>query len=344
MPANSEQLPALLARSLAPVYLVAGAEPLLVQECRDLIIQAAQRQGFTERTVFEAGGKFDWHRLTEDAATLSLFSNQKIVDLRLPTGRPGTEGSKTLLEIVEARDPDILLLVSCGEWSTAQRNSKWAKALAGAGVLVEIWPIKPQQLPQWIRGRMNAAGLKPEPDAIAILADLVEGNLLAAQQEIDKLLMLGEGPKVTAADITRSASNSTRFDAFRLVECVLLGRLGECLRVASGLQRIGVAIQMVSGALYRELTLADTVRSAIQSGESESAVFGKFRIWQARQVPIQQAIRRLSEHDFGESFRALALIDQQSKGRAAGDPWQTLDRLLWQLCEPATVGLNRVQE
>jgi DNA polymerase-3 subunit delta len=340
MPVRAEQLSALLSRSLAPVYVVAGAEPLLVQECRDLIIQAAQQQGFVERTVFDVNVKFDWDLLTEDAATLSLFSSRKIVDVRLPTGKPGIEGAKILAETAEAGNPDVLLLVSCGQWDTTQRNSKWAKVLAKAGVLVEIWPIKPPQLPQWIRNRMIAAGLKPEPDAVAMLADLVEGNLLAAQQEIDKLVLLDQGPKVTAADVTRAVSNSTRFDAFRLVECVLQGRLGDCLRVASGLQRIGTEIQPVSGALYRELMLADTVRSAVQSGENESSVFSKYRVWPARQAHIQQAVRRLSEYDFGESFRALALIDQQSKGRAAGDPWQTLDRLLWQLCEPGTAVLN----
>ncbi len=334
MPVKAEQLAALLSRSLAPVYLVAGAEPLLVQECRDRIIQAAQQQGFAERSVFEVSGKFDWNLLTEDAATLSLFSSRKILDVRLPTGKPGVDGAKNLVETAEAGNPDVLLLVSCGQWDTAQRNTKWAKVLAKAGVLVEIWPIKPPQLPQWIRTRMTAAGLKPEPEAIAMLADLVEGNLLAAQQEIDKLVLLDGGPRVTAADVTRAVSNSTRFDAFRLVECVLQGRLGECLRVASGLQRIGMEIQPVSGALYKELLLADTVRSAVQAGDSESSVFSKFRVWPARQASIQQAVRRLSEYDFGESFRSLALIDQQSKGRAAGDPWQTLDRLLWQLCEP----------
>jgi DNA polymerase-3 subunit delta len=183
---------------------------------------------------------------------------------------------------------------------------------------------------------MMTAGLDPEPDAVAMLADLVEGNLLAAQQEIDKLLLLDQGPRVSADDIARAVANSTRFDAFRLVECVLQGQLGECLRVASGLQRTGVAIQAVSGALYRELTLTETVRSAIQSGQNESSVFSKLRIWPARQGPVRQALRRLSEFDFGESFRALALIDRQSKGRAPGDPWQTLDRLLWFLCDPGT--------
>ena len=334
MAVNADQLPALLAKSLAPVYLVAGAEPLLVQESRDRIIQAAQQQDFAERAVFDVTAKFDWGLLNKDAAELSLFSSRKIMDVRLPTGRPGRDGSQALVEMVEAADPDILLLLSCGKWDTSLRKSKWATVLARAGVLVEIWPVKPQQLPQWIRGRMVAAGLDPEPDAVAMLADLVEGNLLAAQQEIDKLVLLEPGARVSADDVTRAVANSARFDAFRLVECVLQGQLGECLRVASGLQRTGVAIQAVSGALYRELTLTETVRLAIQSGENESSVFNKLRIWPARQGPVRQALRRLSDFDFGESFRALALIDRQSKGRAPGDPWHSLDRLLWFLCDP----------
>jgi DNA polymerase-3 subunit delta len=233
------------------------------------------------------------------------------------------------------------LLVSCGQWDTSSRKSKWAAKLARAGVLVEIWPVKPNQLPQWIRKRMVAVGLKPEPEAIALLAELVEGNLLAAQQEIDKLLMQGLEGRITANDINRAVADSSRFDAFRLVECVLMGKLGECLRVSSGLQRTGVAIQPVSGALHRELTVADSVRTAVQAGENESSVFSKLRIWPARQAPINQAVRRLSKYDFEESFRALTRIDLQSKGRAPGDPWQSLDRLLWKLCDPVAVAANR---
>jgi len=233
----------------------------------------------------------------------------------------------------------VLLLVSSGEWSGAMRKLKWTTTLANAGVLVEIWPVKPQQLPAWIKNRMVRAGLQPEPEAVSLLAELVESNLLAAQQEIDKLLLLDQGSHVSAEDITRAVANSSRFDAFRLVECALQGQLGECLRAAAGLQRTGVAIQAVTGALYRELSVVDTVGTALRAGQPESAVFSKLRIWPARQAPIRQALSRFSGFEFGESFRALSLIDRQSKGRAYGDAWQTLDRLLWYLCDPAT-GMN----
>lgn len=339
MSVRPEQLPALLQKSLAPVYLIAGNEPLLVQECRDQVIRAAQAQGFVERTVHDVGRNFDWTRLQEAAASLSLFSSRRIIDLRLPTGKPGNEGSAALVELVEAADPDVLLLVSAGEWGAASRKLKWATVIARAGVLVEIWPVKPQQLPDWIGQRMRVAGLQPEPEALALLADLVQGNLLAAQQEIDKLLLLGQGSRVTAEDINRAVGSSARFDAFRLVECALRGQLQECLRVAAGLQRGGTAIQVVAGALYSELTIADAARAAQRSGEGESAAFSRMRVWPARQEPIRQLLRRLSARQLDDAFRALSLIDRQSKGRAAGDCWQTLDRLLWHLCDPRALEL-----
>lgn len=334
MALRPEQLPNALSASLAPVYLLAGAEPLLVQECRDQVIEAAQQQGFAERSVHEAGGRFEWSRLSEDSAAPSLFASRKILDIRLPTGKPGTEGAKVLSAMAEAPDPDILLLVSCGDWSGAMRKLKWTRTMAAAGVLVEIWPVRPQELPGWIRTRMAAAGLAPEPEAVSLLAELVEGNLLAAQQEIQKLLLLGTAGRVTVEDVTRSVANSARFDSFRLVDCALQGRLDECLRVAAGLQRTGVAIQLVYAALYRELTVADTARAAMAAGEKEADVFRKLRVWPARQGPLRQACRRLGASQFGDSFRTLSLIDRQSKGRAAGDAWQTLDRLLWFLCRP----------
>lgn len=338
MAVKPEQLPVLLERSLAPAYLIAGTEQLLVQECRDAVIRAAHGQGFVERSVHETGKTFDWEQLQQESAAPSLFASRRILDLRLPTGKPGAEGARELVRLVHAADPDVLLLVSSGEWGTAMRKLKWVSEIARTGVLVEIWPIKPRQLPEWIRQRMKRAGLDAEPAAVALLAELVEGNLLAAQQEIDKLLLLGQTARVTADDVAAAvAGSSARYDSFRLVECVLEGALDECLRVAAGLQHTGVPIQVVTGAVYRELTLVEAVRSAVGAGESEAAVFGRLRVWPARQGPMRRALGRLNAQQFGEAFRGLALIDRQSKGRARGDAWQTLDRLLWFLCDPRAV-------
>ena len=334
-----EQLPAALERSLAPVYLLGGNEPLLLQECRDAIIRAAQAQDFTERDVIETSARFDWAALGETSAAPSLFATRRIIDLRLPTGKPGREGSKALLALLDSPDPDVLLLVSTGEWKAEMRKSKWARELAAAGILVEIWPVKMQQLPGWIRQRMAAAGLEADREAVGLLAELVEGNLLAAKQEIDKLALSGAGPRITAADVRTAVADSARIDVFRLVECVLSGQAAESLRAAAVMQRTGVAIQPVVAVVHRDLSVADEVRAARRNRQSEDAVFSRHRIWAARQGPLRSAAQRLDAREFGDAFSTLALIDRQSKGRAAGDAWQTLDRLLWFLCDPSAVRL-----
>ena len=178
----------------------------------DILRQTARRLAHLRPSpVIVAGGPQVTGRagslLEEDAGTLSLFSSQKILDIRLPTGKPGREGARVLSEMAGSPDPDILLLVSSGEWSGAMRKLKWTNSLAKAGVLVEIWPVRPNELPGWIRNRMQAAGLRPEPEAVALLAELVEGNLLAAQQEIDKLLLVGGDTQVSVDDVKRAVAN-----------------------------------------------------------------------------------------------------------------------------------------
>lgn len=327
-----ERLAQALEGSLAPVYLLAGSEPLLVQECRDLVILAARKRGYLGRTVHVAGNAFDWDLLKNAGVEQSLFSSRKVVDLRMSSGKPGQIGGKVLSNWAGAPDADVLLIVSCDTWDAASRKSRWAAELADAGVLVEIWPVKPRELPAWIERRMRAAGLQPEREAVQLLADLVEGNLLAAQQEVEKLVLLDQGSSVTADIIRQSVANSSRFDAFRLSECLLAGRAGECLKVAAGLRRTGVAIQAVTGALYYQLSQLSAVQSALAKGENEARAFGRLRIFNTAQPLYSQALRRVSEHQLGDSFRGLSLVDRQSKGRAAGDPWQTLDTIILGLC------------
>jgi len=255
-----------------------------------------------------------------------------MIDVRLPTGKPGVEGGRFFTSWAGRPNDERLLIVSCDEWDSASRKSRWAAELAAAGVLVEVWPVKAQNLPAWVERRMRAAGLKPQPEAVRLLADLVEGNLLAAQQEIDKLALLHPGGKVTVDAIRRSVGNNARFDAFRLGESLLAGQASECLKVAFSLRRTGVAIQAVTAALYYQLGQLDAVRCAVSSGESEARALGRQRVFKMAQPHFREALRRLSQRQIGDSFRALALADRQSKGQAAGDPWQTLDQMLLALC------------
>ena len=330
MPLRADQLASSLQRGLAPVYLVGGEEPLLLQECCDQIRQAAKAQGFVERELLQLDGNSDWLELQQVAAP-SLFATQKIIDLRLRTGKPGRAGAKVLIEWADAPDPGMVLLVSCEQWDAASRKSKWAACLEKAGQRVDIWPIKAQELPRWLEQRMRQHGMQPEPEVLRILADRLEGNLLAARQEIDRLaLVRGAGP-VTAEDVLKVVANSSRFDAFALAEHMLTGNLQEGLRVSAGLKRMDTPLPMVLGALLKELKVAEAFSQAMSRGETESLVFRRLNVWHNRQGTIRAAVRRLDTRLRYDAFKMLSQIDRQSKGRAAGDPWQSIDILLLRL-------------
>ncbi len=320
-----------LVNGLEPLYLLAGAEPLLIQELRDQVIRAARAQGFLERRVFEVDKAFDWQELAMAAMEQSLFASRKILDLRIPTGKPGVEGSRYFIDFAARLDPDIVLIISCGSWDAASRNSKWASELARVGALVEVWPVKASELPGWIAKRMQAVGLKAEADAVRALAEFVEGNLLAAQQEIDKIALLNSGTPVSEETILAAVSNNARFDAFRLGECLMQGKAADCLRVVAGLQRAGEPIQAISGALIYQLLQLEGVRAALASGDSEASAFARNRVFKMQQPLVRQAVRRIPAKTLRAAFSALSRIDRQSKGQASGDPWQVLEQLLLQL-------------
>ena len=330
MPLRVDQLADSLRRGLAPVYLVGGEEPLLLQECCDQIREAARAQGFVERELLQVERGFDWSEL-QHAGAASLFASQKIVDLRLRTGKPGREGAKALTAWAENPDPNVILMVSCEQWDAGSRKSKWAASLAKAGPRVDIWPVNARELPGWLDQRMRKQGMQPEPEVVRILADRLEGNLLAARQEIDRLALLkGEGI-VTVDDVMKVVADSSRFDAFTLAENMLAGNLRDGLRVAAGLKRMDTPLPMLLGALLKELKTTEAFRLAMRGGEQETVVFRRLNVWQNRQNTVRAAARRLNTRQLFSAFKQLSLIDRQSKGQAAGDPWQSLETLLLHL-------------
>lgn len=330
MQTKVDQLAGSLKRGLSPIYLVGGEEPLILLECCDQIRAAAKAQGFVERELLQVEQGFDWSALRQ-AATPSLFATRKIIDLRLRTGKPGREGAKALGEWADAPDPDMLLLVSCEKWDRSSRTSKWAGRLAKAGQQIDIWPIKPQELPRWLEQRMQQHGMQPEPEVLRLLADRLEGNLLAARQEIDRLALIKGAGTITVSDVMEVVADSSRFDAFILAEHMLTGNLREGLRVVAGLKRMDTPLPLVLGALVRELKVVETYRLAMRGGEQETMVFRRLNVWQNRQHNVRMAARRLGTLKLFNAFKMLSLIDRQSKGRAAGDPWQSVDKLMIQL-------------
>ena len=322
-----EQLPVHLKKGLAPVYLVSGDEPLQVGETADAIRAAAREAGFRNREILEVDGRFDWNLLQSQADERSLFAEKKVVDLRIPGGKPGREGGAALLAWCENLPADILLLVTLPRLERGQQNSKWAKALEKSGVLIQVWPPDARQFPRWVEQRMRAAGLQPEPGVAAMLAEQTEGNLLAARQEIEKLVLLhGEG-RISQEQLSRAVSDSARFDVFGLVDAALAGEDGRVIRVISGLRAEGVALPVVLWALAREIRGLALMAARLEQGIPLSRVLADARVWKSRQPLVGRALRRLAMTRWRELLQQCQLADAMIKGARPGDPWLQLEQI-----------------
>ncbi len=322
MKLHANQLSSHLQNKLAPCYLVSGDEHLLVEEALDQIRGAAREQGFASRESHVAMTGFKWAQLAAAGANLSLFADRQIIELRIPTGKPGLEGSKAICEFVEQLGPDLMFIVITPKLDTKTGNAKWVKTLSAKGVNLQIWPVSLRDLPGWIADRMRRAGLKPDRDAITMIADRVEGNLLAANQEIEKLRMiLGEGP-VTGEDVSTAVANSSRYDVYKLVDAAVGGDAKRAMKILTGLRGEGVEPVIVMWALTRELRslarLADMVRQNIDLGTAMSKEY----VWKNRQAMVRACVGRHQHTDLYRLLKATGRADAAAKGQAAGDPWQ----------------------
>ena len=322
MKLQANQLSSHLKKSLAPCYLVTGDEYLLVSEALDAIRDAARQQGFGMRELHVATTGFDWTQLTASSSNLSLFAEQRIIELRLPTGKPGRAGGAAIIELTERAGPDTLFIVTAPKLDRSAAASKWAKALDKAGVNLVIWPIGLRELPGWIAGRMRKAGLQPEPDVVALIADRVEGNLLAAGQEIEKLrLLLGEGP-VSVEDVSHAVANSSRYDVYKLTDAALGGDAGRAVKILGGLRSEGVEPVIVMWALTRELRTLSTLDDIVRQGGNLSNAMQKNGVWSNRQGLVRSCMGRHKHGSFLRMLKASGRADAAAKGQRAGDPWQ----------------------
>lgn len=332
---NANQLKSQLEKSLLPCYLVTGDEPLLVQEALDSIRAAARERGFGSRELFVSGAGFDWAEFSASGGNLSLFAEKRIVELRVPTGKPGRDGSAAIAALAEGLDDDLLLLVSAPRLDRSGAAAKWVKSLAAAGGHVQVWPVERRELPAWIQGRMRAAGLRPDRDAVRLIAERVEGNLLAAQQEIEKLrLLLGEG-EVGAAHVQRAVADSSRYDVYQLADAAMAGDAARALRILAGVRAEGVNEVVVMWALTREVRTLARLADAVAQGADLGAAMQKWRVWRNRQGLTRSCIGRLRRSDFHRLLKALRLADASAKGQRAGDPWQQAADVVVALAGPA---------
>ena len=320
MKLTADSLPSHLNRELMPAYLVAGDEPLLAGEAADAIRHKARQSGYTERQVFFVERSFDWNELRAASQTLSLFAERRILEVRLPTGKPG-DGAAVLEELITRQSPDQLLLVVSGKLERATQQSSWVKAFERSGAWVQIWPIDIGRLPDWIAARLRRHQLVPDAEAARILAERVEGNLLAAQQEIDKLALLVQPGPIDATTLAHAVVNSARYDVFQLADAALRGDAGRALRVLDGLRGEGVEPTLVLWAVSREIR-------ALWKRLTDDAAGRAPPGWQRPNPALEQAVGRARQLPMGELIRQAVQVDRAIKGRAKGDAWDALERLV----------------
>lgn len=322
-----EQLGSHLQRNLARVYLVGGDEPLLVDEATDAIRAAARKSGCDERVVHTLETGFDWNVLREAQSSLSLFAARRLLELRMNEPKPGDAGAKALCEYCARPPQDDVLLVITGKFAKETTSAKWFQAVDQAGVVVQAWPVEAAQLPAWIERRLLARGLKPSADATALLAARVQGNLLAAAQEIEKLALLCEPGPLDVEAVAEAVADSARFDVFDLADAALGGDAAACARTLRALRAEGVEPPLVIWALTREIRTLAQVAGDVQRGLAADHALQARRVWDKRKPLMKAALRRLS----AGRCRALLLqageVDLMAKGQRSGNVWDELLQL-----------------
>jgi DNA polymerase-3 subunit delta len=319
-----EQLTAALHKGLTPVYFIAGDEPLQLGEMADAVRNAARKAGFANREILSAETGFEWNQLAFSADSYSIFADKKIIDLRLPSGTPGADGAKALIAYCERLPEATLLLVTAGKLASGAVKTRWLEALDKVGVIIQVWPLEGQELIRWLQQRMQLRGLNAETEGLRILASRIEGNLLAAAQEIEKLYVLYGSGNLSHQQILDVVADSSRYDVFKLMDSLLAASVTRILKVLSGLKSEGVAAPIVLWALTREARALIKIKLALSQGQNKETVFKNNQIWDKRKQLVGSALNRLSDNDLNHILVLSAKADRQIKGQQKGDAWETL--------------------
>jgi DNA polymerase III subunit delta len=329
-----DQLAAQLERPLAPLWVLFGDEPLLVLEAADALRASARRQGFEERETLVVGQGFKWDALSLAAGNMSLFGGAKLIDLRIPTGKPGRDGGDALQRYIANLPMQTLTLITLPELDWQTRKTSWFKALADAAVTVELNAPERERLPEWIGRRLARQQQTASPDALAFIAEHVEGNLLAAHQEILKLgLLHPEGP-LNLEQVQDAVLNVARYDIDKLRQAVLEGEPARCARLIEGLKGEGAAPPLVLWALANETRSLATLRAGRDAGQPLAALLKAERIFDARrQQLVGRALERLSQAALRAALMHAARIDRMIKGLASGDIWDEFLQLSLRLAQ-----------
>jgi DNA polymerase-3 subunit delta len=328
---NTRKLTEHLARTLAPVYVVHGDEPLLAIEAGDAIRAAARRQGCEEREVLVAERDFRWDTFVAAGANMGLFGGRKLVDLRVPSGKPGTEGAKALEAYGVRPNPDQVLLVTLPRLDRATQATGWFTALAAAGVAIAVYPLERNELPAWIASRLARQQQRTSQQTLTFLAERCEGNLFAAAQEIEKLGLLLPPGELVADAVEQAVANVARFDVFQLSEAWLAGDAARAVRILAALEAEGEGIQLLLWQLSEDVHALAAILAATAAGTPAAAAVRNARVWGKRQAAMESAVRRLRLPQVMPLLHELARLDALSKGIGRGDAWDELRMLALQL-------------
>lgn len=328
MKIRPDQLYNHLQKDIASVYLLSGDEPQQLLESADTIRHSARSHGYEERQVMEAATNFDWNTLAAEAASMSLFAQRRILELRIPSGKPGRDGSTAISDYLATPPEETLLLIILPKLEKSQQNSKWFKAVDQSGVVIQVWPLKAAEMPGWIQNRAQHHGLQLTRESIQFLAQQTEGNLMAANQEIEKLRITHGVGNITLKEVAASAAGSAHFTIFELMEAALSGETARALKMIRTLKAEGAPAPVVLWSVAREVRLAASVAEALSRREPPAAVFKRHKppIWKSRQQLLISGARRLPLQGWYRMIKLLAKVDEAIK--SSGDPWTVMEEIL----------------
>lgn len=318
----------LQAKQLSPIFIISGDEPLLSQEAADDIRSTARQLGFNERETFHVDARFDWNLVFNETNALSLFADKKIIELRIANGKPGDKGSKAICELCDNLNDTNLLLIILPKLEKGGYQSKWMKTLENHGVHIQVWPVSPQQLPRWINQRLNQSGINANHEAVDILADRVEGNLLAAMQEINKLKLLSLEGKVDADIMSTVVADSARYNLFSFVDKILEGDAQSAAKALRGLKNEGTDPLALLWAITRELRTLNKASHQILLGSPKEKALKNAGVWDKRIPLFRKAISRLSAAHLRMLIHQAGAIDRGVKGLRKADIWDELTTLV----------------
>jgi DNA polymerase-3 subunit delta len=330
MNARPDQLQAIVTKNVFPVYMVSGDEPLQQMESLDVIRAYLKEKDYSEREVLDVDAQFDWQQLMDEAASMSLFATRRIVELRLPSAKPGRQGSQILKEYLSQPPDDTVLLINAGKIDGNAKKSAWYKAVEQSGLVVQCWPVPIEKLSGWLRQRFNRRGMEAEQDVFAYISQHVEGNLLAADQEIEKLLLLLGPGKISFADVVEAVMSQSRYSVFELVDTSLAGNSSRVVKIISGLKSEGIAPVVVNWAIAKDIRLLSQVAVDVSSADY---ILKRSGVWQSRLALFKSCLSRHRQRAFQMMLKRCAYIDAASKGMIDANVWDEIESLCVRLSQ-----------